>query len=320
MEERKSGKVSQAKMVSRRSFIKGIAAAGAGGVFLSKGVKTSKAAVSLQLDGQVAVVTGGGRGIGRGIVLTLAKAGADIGIIETDILDTAFNQYRTKEIMGYQASLKVVEEVKTLGRRAMAVQADVSKWNQIKPAVDEIIAKLGKIDIMVNDAGVVCMPPSLLAVEEADWDQTMNVNAKGVFFGCKAVILHMKERNYGRIINVASVAGKRARGGSHYNCSKFVVVALTQAFATSDLLKQNITVNAICPGIVWTQMWVEISKARKNPDETEEQYFARNVKVAIPQGRPQTPEGMGMLALYYATNPDVTGQCWNLDGGIVVEH
>jgi len=210
--------------------------------------------------------------------------------------------------------------VKMLGRRAMAVQADVSKWNQIKSAVDEIVAKLGKIDIMVNNAGVICMPPSLLAVEEADWDQTMNVNAKGVFFGCKAVIPHMKERNYGRIINLASVAGKRARGGSHYNCSKFVVVALTQAFATSDLLKQNITVNAICPGIIWTQMWVDISKVRKDPSETPEQYFARTVKVAIPQGRPQTPEDMGMLALYYVTNSNVTGQCWNLDGGMVVEH
>ena len=112
---------------------------------------------------------------------------------------------------------------------------------------------------------------------------------------------------------------RKSRGGSHYNSSKFVVVAIPQVPATSDLLKQNITSNAMPRHCLESDVGRYLPGSEE-PGRNGGSILRPQCQVGIPQGRPQTPEGMGMLALYYATNPDVTGQCWNLDGGIVVEH
>ncbi|MBP8675172.1 MAG: SDR family NAD(P)-dependent oxidoreductase, partial [Acetomicrobium sp.] len=152
-------------------------------------------------------------------------------------------------------------------------------------------------------------------LEEEAWDLTMNVNTKGVFLFSKAVIPHMKKNKWGRIINVSSIAGKSGFPGlPHYSASKFAVVGFTNSLA-KELAKDNITVNAICPGIVRTQMWTLLADVWKQPGETWDESFARNIATMIPQGIEQTPEDMAKLALFFIYSEHVTGQSVNVDGG-----
>ena len=271
----------------------------------------------MKLEGKVAIVTGGGRGIGRGIALALAREGADIAVVETDTLDSPFNQYGTKEVKGYPEAQKVVKEIQALGRRAIAIRADVSKWEQVQAMVKRTIDELGRIDILVNNAGVINVS-NVENMEEEAWDLVMDVNVKGIFLGCKAVIPYMKRQGGGKIINVASIAGKNGFAGlAHYCASKFAVVGFTNALA-KELAQDNITVNAICPGIVKTAMWMGpgmLAETWKRPGETIEESYNRIVKRMIPQGRDQTVEDMGALAVYFAINDNVTGQAFNVDGG-----
>lgn len=268
----------------------------------------------MKLEGKVALVTGGGRGIGRGIALALAEEGADIAIVETDVLDSPFNQYGVKEINGYHSAQKVVEEIKALGRRAIAVQADVTKWDQVQAAVKQTIQELGQIDISVHNAGVINVVP-VEEMEEEAWDITMDVNVKGVFLCCKAVIPHMKQRGGGKIINTASIGGKNAFPTlAHYCASKFAVVGFTNSLA-KELAQDNITVNAICPGIVRTAMWDLLADLWKQPGESVEESWQRHLDALIPQGRAQVPADMGQLAVYFATADNVTAQAFNVDGG-----
>lgn len=268
----------------------------------------------MKLEGKVALVTGGGRGIGRGIALALAAEGADVAIVETDMLDSHYNQYRSPEVNGFYGAQKVAEEIKGLGRNAIAIKADVSKWEQVQAMVKETLDEFGRIDILVNNAGVVHVS-AVEEMEEEAWDLTLDVNVKGTFLGCKAVIPHMKKGGGGKIINVASIAGKNGFGTlTHYTASKFAVVGFTNALA-KELARENITVNAICPGIVRTQMWDYLADLWKNPGETIEESWQRNLNTIIPQGRDQTPEDMGALAVYFATADNVTGQAANVDGG-----
>lgn len=272
----------------------------------------------MKLDGKVALVTGGGRGIGRGIALALAKEGADVAIADAEVLDSPKNQYGTKEIKGYSAALKVAEEIKALGRRAIAINADVSKSDQVQAMVKRTVEELGSIDILVNDAGAITISTTEELEEEA-WDLVMNVNAKGTFLSSKAVIPYMKKKGWSRIINVASIAGKRGTPTlPHYCASKHAVVGFTNTLA-KELAQTGITVNAICPGIVRTQMWDLLAEAWRRPGESWEESFKRSVESMIPQAVEQTPEDMGKLALFFIYSDHVTGQAINVDGGSV-EH
>lgn len=267
------------------------------------------------LSGKVALVTGGGRGIGKGIALTLAKAGADIVLVDTDRLDSAYNQYETTQVNGYQDALQAAREIEALDREVLVLEADVTKWEQVEAMVKEAVEKFGRIDFLVNNHGVVHSSP-VDEMPEEEWDLTMDVNVKGTFLCCKAVVPLMKKQGGGKIINLASIAGK---GGSanmaHYCASKFAVVGFTNSLA-KELARQNITVNAICPGIVWTQMWVYLSKAFRRPEhKSDAESYQACIDSLIPQGREQTVEDMGALALYFATNDNVTGQAVNVDGG-----
>jgi meso-butanediol dehydrogenase/(S,S)-butanediol dehydrogenase/diacetyl reductase len=267
------------------------------------------------LEGKVALVTGGARGIGRGIALALAAAGCDVAIADVDRLQGGAQQYRDAVVGGLAAARRTALEIDALGRRARVVEADVTRKADCGRMVDETCRALGGLDVLVCNAGLVSVS-SVEHLDEATWDLTMDVNAKGVFLSCQAAIPVLRQRGGGAIINVASVAGKNGQPGmAHYCASKFAVVGFTNALA-KELARAGIRVNAICPGVLRTQMWEYLAETLRAPDEDRERAWQRFVSTQIPLGRPQQPEDVGQLAVYLATAPNVTGQAINLDGGM----
>jgi len=267
------------------------------------------------LASKVALITGGARGIGRGIALALAAAGADIAIADVEQISGSAQQYGTAAVGGFTAVQKTVADIENLGRRAIAVQADVSSRDDAQRMVHETVRQLGRLDMLVCNAGVVSVS-TVEALPEDAWDLTFAVNVKGVFLSCQAAIPALKAGGGGCIINIASIAGKNGQPGmAHYCASKFAVVGFTNALA-KELAGDNIRVNAICPGIVRTQMWEYLADKRKQEGESKEKSWERIIQARIPLGRPQKPEDMGQLAVYLATAENVTGQAINVDGGI----
>ncbi len=259
--------------------------------------------MSQRLVGRKAFVTGGGRGIGRGICLALAKAGVDV-VVSDVILENAES---------------VAAEIRGLGREALSAGIDVADRSSVEVAIKYALEKFGNIDILVNNAGVIKQAP-ILELTEEDWDLVVGVNLKGVFLCSRAVIPHMVERKSGRIINIASISGKNGfPGQAAYGSSKFGVVGLTQVMAR-ELAQYGITVNAICPGIIYTWMWEYLSSlAAKELKTTPEEAFKRISTEHIPLRRPQTPEDIGSLAVFLASDEakNITGQSINVDGGMV---
>nr|MQY69923.1 SDR family NAD(P)-dependent oxidoreductase [Bacillota bacterium] len=185
---------------------------------------------------KIAIVTGAGKGIGRAISLRLAREGADVVIADVD----------------QKGAHKVAEEIKQMGRRSLVLKTDVTKVEDVKNMVEKTIEEFGRIDILVNNAGVSSMAP-VVDLEEKEWDVNMNVNAKGQFLCSRAVAKQMTKQKSGKIINNASLAAKRgALFLGHYSASKFAVLGLTYTMAI-ELAPYNITVNAVCPGIVETE-------------------------------------------------------------------
>jgi meso-butanediol dehydrogenase/(S,S)-butanediol dehydrogenase/diacetyl reductase len=266
------------------------------------------------LAGKVALVTGGGRGIGRGVALALADAGADVAIADVDALPKGAHHYGDVPLAGLEAARRTADEVIGHGRRAVAIGADVTSKADCERMVAETERALGRLDVLVCNAGVVSIAP-VAAMDEATWDLTFDVNVKGVFLSCQAAIPALV-RGGGCIINIASVAGKNgAPGLAHYCASKFAVVGFTNALA-KELAAAGVRVNAICPGLLRTQMWEYLAETLKEPGETRDASWERYVEMYVPLGRPQTPEDIGRAAVYLATAPNVTGQAMNVDGGV----
>ena len=263
----------------------------------------------MDLTDRVAVVTGGGRGIGRGIALVLANHGADV--VAADIL--------------LQDAQNVASEVAGTGRRSMATFLDVTKDDSIASMVRQVTERFGKIDILVNNAGVIAAPgwEDRARPNKEDWDITYEVNLRGVAMVTDAVSPQMKERRSGKIINVSSTGGRQGSPmNPAYSASKAAVISLTQASAL-ELAPHNINVNAICPGFVWTPMAerIEVRNSALLEDMkglSPRQVYDRLVERLIPLKRDQSPEDMGYLAAFLASDyaSAITGQSINVCGGM----
>ncbi|MBI3326176.1 MAG: SDR family oxidoreductase [Nitrospinae bacterium] len=270
----------------------------------------------MDLRDKVAVVTGGARGIGRGIAAALAREGVHVAVADLYMPG--------QTTAGYALSTegevaKTVEELKTLGVRAVGVPMDVTKSDQIQTMVETVTRQLGAIDILCNNAGVIDVA-LVVDTTEAQWDAMMNVNAKGVFLCCRGVLPNMIQRRQGRIINTASIAGKRGSARvSAYCASKFAVIGFTQSLA-HEVARFNITVNAVCPGFLGTAMWMDvlIKPIMERLGKDAETSFQEHAAANVPLGRPQTPEDIGQAVVYLAKADNVTGIALNVAGGLVM--
>lgn len=208
---------------------------------------------------------------------------------------------------------EATREVEAEGRRAIAVPCDVTRGEEVEALVEATRAEFGRIDLVVNNAGVVHFAP-VGEIEESQWDRLYAVNVKGVFLVSRAVLPSLIESK-GSVVNLASVAGKRGYPlGALYCSSKFAVVGLTQALAM-EVASQGVRVNAICPGILATDMW---SEHLASDEKGGRAAYDAAVTQSIPLGREQTPQDIAEAVLYLATAQNVTGVALNVAGGMEV--
>jgi len=279
------------------------------------------------LEDKVAVVTGSRRGIGKGIAVTLARAGADV--VVTDYTSENGDMEST------------VEEIKQLGRRAVGFKMDVSSAKQVNETIQRVLNAFGKIDILVNNAGIAAPDGPVPLLSKNDWDHLLSVNLNGCFLCSKAVMPGMVERRCGNIINISSIEGLKIpdlrRGSSAYGVSKSAIIMLTRGLAW-DLGKYNIRVNAIAPGGVKTEMmrymydpssmgkemvaliqgWLAERGIKVAPGEVNAE-MNRYIQGIIPLGRFAEPEEIGQVAVFLASEGAsyVTGQTLVVDGGLL---
>lgn len=245
------------------------------------------------LENKVAVVTGASRGIGRAIALSLAEQGANV------VVNYAGNEEKANE---------VVSQIQSLGQEAFAFQADVSNQKEVQEMMKEAVDKFGSIDILVNNAGIT-KDNLLMRMKENEWDDVININLKGVFNCTKAVTRQMMKQRSGRIINVSSIVGVSGNPGqANYVAAKAGVIGLTKTSA-KELASRNITVNAIAPGFISTDMTDKLS------DEVQQEMLK-----AIPLARFGEPEDISGVVTFLASEKSryITGQTINIDGGMVM--
>jgi 3-oxoacyl-[acyl-carrier protein] reductase len=236
------------------------------------------------LNGKIALVTGASRGIGRAVAIALGEAGADVAV-----------NYHRREA----EAQNTCSAIKKAGRRALAVQADVSQAAEVARMVAAIVSELGPVDILVNNAGIVSHKP-LAEISEADWDEMLAVNLKSAFLVTQQVLGGMRDRKWGRIMFLSSVAAQTGGvTGPHYAASKAGALGLTHSYAR-HLFKEGITVNALSPALIETDMVTADLKASP---------------VAIPIGRFGSVEEVADVAVMLAKNGYITGQTININGG-----
>jgi len=249
-------------------------------------------AVMKQLENQIAVVTGAGRGISRAIALKFAAQGADIAAVD---LKTDFVQ-------------ETVEEVRKLGRKAWAVAANVAEAASVEAAVEQILKEAGRVDILVNNAGIT-KDGLLMRMSEADWDAVLDINLKGTFLFTKAFSRAFVKQRSGRIVNIASVIGLIGNAGQcNYAASKAGVIGFTKSVAR-ELASRGVTANAIAPGFIETKMTEALGPEAR----------AALLK-QIPLASLGQPEDVAEAALFFASPAAhyITGQVLTVDGGMVM--
>src|SRR5574341_953210 len=258
---------------------------------------------AMELEGQVAVVTGAGRGIGRVIALELARLGADVVIAELD----------------QAGALRTAGEVGALGRRAVVTATDVTSHADLRAMVDRAKAGFGRIDILVNNAGIY-RAATTLDVTEEHWDAIMAINAKAVFFASQAVLPVMIAQKGGSIVSLASMAGKiGSRTNLPYNASKAAVISMTKSLALAHAA-DGIRVNCVCPGFVETDMWSVVSRELGALLGMTAEEFTRERAAQVPLGRMEKPEDVAHVVAFLAgpRSAYMTGQALSVDGGLVM--
>ncbi len=262
--------------------------------------------VARDLESRVAIVTGGAKGIGRGIAEALARHGASVVIAD---LDADEAQRAAEEVARDHAGSEV--------QRVLARRLDVTSGDDNRRLVAGILSELGRIDILVNNAGVSRSIP-FVDIDEAEWDRVFDINVKGVYLATRAVLPHMIERRYGKIVNISSMVGKEAIPlFVHYSASKFAVIGITQGVA-KEVAEHDINVNAVCPGVVRTPLWEPLlDQLSANKGISRDEAFLEFV-AGIPLGRPQEPEDIGEVVAFLASDKarNMTGQAINVTGGM----
>lgn len=254
------------------------------------------------LANRVAIITGGARGIGKGIALRFAREGctsviADLLVAEAD---------------------KTVADISKEGGKGLAIQCDVSDSKQVKHLADTVIEKYGKVDILVNNASFGPPSRSFADIPEDEWDKVIAVSLTGVFLCCQAVIPHMKAKGYGRIINISSgVAVSPAFPMAHYVSAKAGVLGMTRDLAL-ELAPLKICVNAILPGPTRTELWDSVIP----PDADKDAFFTEMGEKIVPMKRVGTPEDIASVALFLASDLSafVTGEQISVGGGLPLRY
>ncbi|MCX7795625.1 MAG: 3-oxoacyl-[acyl-carrier-protein] reductase [bacterium] len=244
-------------------------------------------------DRQVAIVTGGSRGIGRAISLELADSGRRVAII-----------YKSNK----EKALATLEEIENLGGEGEIFQADVTRWADVDEVVKGVLTKWGRIDILINNAGIT-RDKLLLKMDEEDWDEVLDIDLKGAFICTRLIARHMIKNKEGRIVNITSVIGEIGNiGQSNYSAAKAGLIGFTKACA-KELSRWNITVNAVAPGYIDTEMTKVLD------ENVKKEYLSR-----IPLGRFGKAEEVAKLVLFLVSKDAsyITGQVINIDGGLVI--
>ncbi len=247
----------------------------------------------MNLDGKTALVTGASRGIGRAVALVLAQAGANVVV---------------NYVHNVQAGQAVADEVGRAGVRALLFKADVSRPDEAAGLVEAAVAEFGRLDILVNNAGIT-RDNLVLRMADTDWDAVLSVNLKGAFNTTRAALRHMLKARYGRIINISSIIGLRGNAGqANYAAAKAGLIGLTKSVAR-EVGSRNITVNAVAPGFILTEM------TDKLPQDVRNRMIAE-----IPLGRFGTPEDVAALVAFLAGDSAayITGQVIAVDGGMAI--
>ncbi|MBN2831033.1 MAG: 3-oxoacyl-[acyl-carrier-protein] reductase [Candidatus Omnitrophica bacterium] len=246
----------------------------------------------MRLKGKVALITGGARGIGKAIAVVFAREGADVVIADVNL----------------GLALQAASEIESLGRKALALELDVTDYTKVEEGVNKILDKLGKVDILVNNAGIT-KDNLLLRMSQAEWNAVINVNLKGTFNCIKAVSRPMVKQRSGKIISIASIIGLMGNWGqANYAASKAGIIALTKTVA-KELASRNINANCVAPGFIQTDMTAKLA------DEVK-----RKMMEAIPMAKLGTPEDVANVCLFLASEESgyITGQTLTVDGGMVM--